>query len=995
MAEPEVVATSYESTFLHGSLSASVKLERARTELLDLSARNRLLNIPRSAKNVRTIEVIDEKSSEVFRLLIKDGRAFTFLSGRASEEELAQKKEAGEVADEEINNLAQPEDETVDERGVLNRHADTKLQTRLTSKGLQKRLLDLYFDARTLEEEQGVNILFLALGTLKWVDPLNAKNVRYAPLILIPVSLERGNAAEQFKLKWRQEDHAPNLSLEAFLERVHKLKLPSFEAGDDFDVMSYLDAVSVAIKSKENWSVNPDDIVLGFFSFSKFLMYRDLDPEVWPIEGGLTAQPLIKGLLSDGFEDTKGSIPEDAAIDEYIAPAELLHIVDCDGSQTLAVHDVRAGRNLVIQGPPGTGKSQTIANVIASAIADGKTVLFVAEKMAALEVVKRRLDQAGVGDACLELHSNKANKRTLLEELRRTSELGAPRGDFATTVNIRLEAARSELNNHAARMHKKHPSAELTPYQVIGQLSRLRQEQVPPLDIQLERPETWSADDKNVREELVIELAQRIAEIGRPDKHPWRGVGLTAIFPTDVERLVQRISKLKERLEFIASEQTALALSLKVEVPAVFKDLNVLTDLARRVAEAPKLSAVALVDTNWETDRQAISQLIDVGTEFANLSSKLESKIFSTAWTTDVRDCRALFGSLPREFGPDAFERATRLHNMLPRLLSEAERLKAHLGFSGLPDTFSAIAKIIQTGERVAAAPDVSAEVFAASVWDHGVEQAGDLAEAVATLEQVQRNLKSKVVDAAWVTDFSVPRQVLAIQGNSLFRFLKGDWRRANALVKAMLKEPNLTLISTLEILDEIAIGQKAMAAIQAGDAFGRAAFGVDWRSDRSTAVPLRALVEWMRSLRGLGAEPRLIAGKLPDRSIIGNRVVGLQNMLDEARPLLQDYWIDYAALVGEMFPNATGIEYAPYSLVLEKVSELHDAHQLCMTTMSTVPSNMEGKCALLDLLLRAQESAQKITDHAHLGAKVFDVLWKSTNSDWAYFQSKRLGCTV
>ncbi|MCZ4238094.1 AAA family ATPase, partial [Staphylococcus equorum] len=81
----------------------------------------------------------------------------------------------------------------------------------------------------------------------------------------------------------------------------------------------------------------------------------------------------------------------------------------------------------VIQGPPGTGKSQTIANIIAAAIGDGKRVLFVAEKMAALEVVKRRLDATGVGDACLELHSNKANKRALLDELRRTWELGAPR----------------------------------------------------------------------------------------------------------------------------------------------------------------------------------------------------------------------------------------------------------------------------------------------------------------------------------------------------------------------------------------------------------------------------------------------------------------------------------------------------------------------------------------------------------------------------------------
>ncbi len=127
------------------------------------------------------------------------------------------------------------------------RHSDTRLQTRLTPAGLQKRLLNLYTDARTLEEEQGVNILFLALGTLKWIDPANAQNVRYAPLVLIPVSLERGNAGEKFKLRWRQEDPASNLSLEAFLERIHGLKMPHFDAGDEFDPAAYFAAVGETV----------------------------------------------------------------------------------------------------------------------------------------------------------------------------------------------------------------------------------------------------------------------------------------------------------------------------------------------------------------------------------------------------------------------------------------------------------------------------------------------------------------------------------------------------------------------------------------------------------------------------------------------------------------------------------------------------------------------------------------------------------------------------
>src|ERR1700750_2462580 len=173
------------TSVFQSNLPLAEKLERARTELLDLSARNRLLNMPRGAR-ARSIAVVDEKAHEVFRLLVREGKAFTFVAGRAADESALASESGAE--NDEIDDLAQPDDSSMDERGVLRRHSDTKLQTRLTGKGLQKRLLELYLDSRTLEEEQGVNVLFLTLGALKWVDPNNAANVRFAPLILVPVS---------------------------------------------------------------------------------------------------------------------------------------------------------------------------------------------------------------------------------------------------------------------------------------------------------------------------------------------------------------------------------------------------------------------------------------------------------------------------------------------------------------------------------------------------------------------------------------------------------------------------------------------------------------------------------------------------------------------------------------------------------------------------------------------------------------------------------------
>src|SRR5690606_38443707 len=118
----------------------------------------------------------------------------------------------------------------------------------------------------------------------------------------------------------------------------------------------------------------------------------------------------LSSVLRDGFPAADRPFPDDAHLDEVIPAARLDHVVDSDSSQTVAIEWVRANRSLVIQGPPGTGKSQSITNIIATAVLDGKKVLFVAEKLAALEVVKRRLESVGLGDLCLEIHSHKAHK---------------------------------------------------------------------------------------------------------------------------------------------------------------------------------------------------------------------------------------------------------------------------------------------------------------------------------------------------------------------------------------------------------------------------------------------------------------------------------------------------------------------------------------------------------------------------------------------------------
>lgn len=971
--------TDAPASIFHSDLPLESKLDRARTELLDLSARNRLLNIPRFSKAAKTVEVVDEKAGEVFRMLVREGKTFTFAPGQE------EKVDGGTLRTDDEDDLAelpQPsEDEGVDDRGIASRHGDTRLQTRMTSKGLQKRLLDLYQDARTLEEEQGVNILYLALGILKWVDPVNAATVRHAPLVLLPVRLERGTAGERFKLRWRQDDQSPNLSLEAYLDRVHALRLPEFEGGDDFEPPAYMAAVAEAVSTKAGWEVLPDDIVLGFFSFAKFLMYRDLDADTWPAQARLTMQPLIRSLLSDGFAPRDELVPEGARIDDYIAPADMLHIVDCDSSQTLAVHDVRSGRDLVIQGPPGTGKSQTIANIIASAVADGKTVLFVAEKMAALEVVKRRLDQAGVGDACLELHSSKSNKRLVLEELKRTRTLGSPRGDFPDSLARRLTDARNRLNAHADRMHEPHPDAQLTSYQVFGQLGRLRNAGQRPVDFELAGAERWSPEDKRQRHALLVELADRVREIGRPDDHPWSGVGLDSIVPTATERLMARVAELAAGIAIWHPKAAAFAEALETAAPCALSDAPPLVALARSVASAPDIDPAALADPTWGNRVEEIIGLLATGREFERLTSGLAGSVRAQTFDCDVEDLILELAQLPLSFGENGFAWLQTLNLLLPRLLVEADRLATDLGMSGPEHTLASISRMVVTGERVAAAPDASPEAFAATVWDHGVEQAGDLADAVATIERVRGEIGSRVTEAAWTTDVASARQALATH-TGLLRRLNADWRRGNALIRTVLRTPGAPLSDVLTCLDALIQGQTSSRAIKEGDAFGQVAFGSDWRGDRSASAPLAALVAWMRTLRGLGAEPRMIAGRIPQRSVIADRTEDLKRLVEDARPMLSSFWSELREAVPAVFGNAPAVERAALAAVAVRIAAVSDADARSRAAMSGVPPLSERIDRLRRIVAR-QKAAGAIAEGEELGSAAFGRAWSGIRSDW------------
>jgi very-short-patch-repair endonuclease len=602
------------------------RLDDARKELLDLGLRNPLISFRRLT--ARGVQVVDERPEELFRLLATQGKAMYFDPA----------PERGGI-DDEFAFVTQPD--RITDLASEERFTDNRLQTPHPSAQLQKRLLNTYHIARTFVEEQGISVLYLALGMLNWFEADSSDEPRKAPLILIPVELERTSVESRFRVSHTGEDIVTNLSLQAKLKAEFRMELP--EIPDDLEaegVNTYFDAVLEAVSGRKRWHVDRDAVELGFFSFGKFLMYNDLDVRNWPDNNDPADHDVLCALLEDGFPGSDDRLDDDAFIDETLRPQDVHHVVDADSTQILALVDALGGHNLVIQGPPGTGKSQTITNLIAEAIGHRKSVLFVSEKMAALEVVKRRLDGLGLGEACLELHSHKTNKRSLLEELARTLNLGRPVIQEADGTYGRLETTRRRLNEYASAVNAPVGESGITPYRIYGKLLQLDERGVEwPTMAQPEMRE-WPAERFREIDAIVERIQAQLGQMGRPGEHPFFGCKVTALTPADRQAIAGTAEESGSLLETVRSMASTLSTETKLPESGSLADVRILVAAIRRAISAPPLEGVALRPEAWRAQRDTLWSLLDELERYQYLRERHDDVLIPEAWDQDVLQIR-------------------------------------------------------------------------------------------------------------------------------------------------------------------------------------------------------------------------------------------------------------------------------------------------------------------------------------------------------------------
>ena len=421
---------------VYGEMSGRklTKVDKWKFDLLDLTGRNNMINM--------------KQGSKVTPLLIADVPSFEDALARGEEFSLMPKPQEWDSAavygrrpfetELYIGNYSSAYGDEVSRR---------RIRTPMTEGDTESVLKSIYRLMTKEIEESGCNPLFIALGILRWYEGSSTGTARYAPLILLPAEMRKKQRG--YTVKKLDEETVFNVTLQEKLRQDFDIRiniddpLPADDDGVNVDWI--LQSVRKAIDGKEGWEVL-EGAALGIFSFNQLVMLNDLDRNIDRLRENPVVDCLIEGTVYPGNEE----------IDEDPDPYGLCLTVPADGSQIRAVRAAGEGRSFVLHGPPGTGKSQTITNMISNALFQGKTVLFVAEKRAALEVVQKRLkEDVGIDNHCLELHSNKAEKGKVLEQLRRAVQRDDPFDEAKRDELMQMISnIRDKLDRYVADLHR-------------------------------------------------------------------------------------------------------------------------------------------------------------------------------------------------------------------------------------------------------------------------------------------------------------------------------------------------------------------------------------------------------------------------------------------------------------------------------------------------------------------------------------------------------------
>lgn len=460
----------------------------------------------------------------------------------------------------------------------------------------QKTLKQMRSKSRLALDEQGTNILYLVSGFVEWKEKNDTSSPWIkSPLILVPVSLVLESINTPYILKKYDDDIVVNPTLAYLFERDYGITLPTFDP-DEESLEEFMDSMEKLVDRK-GWRVIRENS-LGLVSFLKINMYKDLCNN----EDNVKSNPIIRAFAGEDSE--LDEIPEELYNYDHdsIPSIDTYQVVNADSSQQDAILLSQKGVSFVMQGPPGTGKSQTITNIIAQGLADGKRILFVSEKAAALEVVYKRLSEVHLDDFCLALHNYKANKKEVLDELAKSLELSPIKVKAEETAKLtELDTLKEFLGQYVLDIHEEKMPLEMSLYEVYGALVAL--EDTIELPLQLKSVENMTKDQVNRLGLLVADFDKVKNNLGEQwYKNPWNGTNIVNVTYDLTNQINEKLTHTLHNIKSVIDDLKKIDNADDKQVIVKLENISAYLELVKKCSESKA------IPTEWIDDNDILSR---------------------------------------------------------------------------------------------------------------------------------------------------------------------------------------------------------------------------------------------------------------------------------------------------------------------------------------------------------------------------------------------------
>ena len=540
------------------------KIEHWKRELLDTGKRNKMINFRETKRE--TLRILEPGATELFNKLAFSDKPLTFQKPINKDTDL---RTYSMIA------LMETLSYTLNVQVGDIKTAGTIIEREKTLKNLRSK-------AKLAQEEQGTNILYLCFGFIYWREHNRESSPWFkAPLLMMSVTLGLKSLNSPYTLSRYDDEIEVNPTLDYLFNTEYHIDLPTFELKNRQSIEEYFAQIE-EIVDKRGWKV-VREVSLGLLSFLKISMYHDLNNN----RERMLNHPVLRAMAGD--RHAIGDIPAQAEHFDFdgVKPDEWHEVVDSDSSQEEAILLSKLGVSFVMQGPPGTGKSQTITNIIAEALADGKKVLFVSEKAAALQVVLKRLTEVGLDDFCLSLHNYKANKKEIIDSIGANLSLEDEYIDSSALRELtELFHDRAFLNDYAEELHKPIAPLDQSVYMVFGRISKLEKATV--LEFSLDKPTEITKEQYASILYCVSAFEKALHNMdGKLSANPWFGTKATSSGQTYKTQLLHDTEGLSASLRRIESLTDSIVTQLGAGEARSFSDARRLLDISSVISAKP------------------------------------------------------------------------------------------------------------------------------------------------------------------------------------------------------------------------------------------------------------------------------------------------------------------------------------------------------------------------------------------------------------------------